>query len=317
MAVHGRITLGDLVMYFQAFQRGQEYLRQLLRGSAGLYEDSLFLNNLYDFLDLKKRVIEPARPVAVPRPLKRGIVFEQVSFGYGARPVLQEVDLVIPAGATVALVGENGSGKTTLIKLLARLYDPDAGRITFDGIDARQFGTAELRRELSVIFQDYVRYNLTARENLGFGDVAAQADTERLAKAARAAGAADLIARLPQGMDSVLGNQFDAGQELSVGEWQKIALARALLRDAQVIVLDEPTSAMDASAEYEMYKRFHEVAAGRTAILVSHRLSTVRMADRIYVLRDGRVVESGTHAELVDRAGRYADLFEAQASGYR
>lgn len=317
LTVQGGITLGDLVMYFQGFQRGQEFLRQLLRGAAGLYEDSLFLANLYDFLDLKKKLVEPAHPQAVPRPLTRGIVFDKVSFGYRGRQVLRDIDLVIPAGATVALVGENGSGKTTLIKLLARLYDPDAGRITFDGIDARNFTTTALRRELSVIFQDYVRYNLTARENIWFGNIESAPDPLQLAKAAKLAGASDLIGHLPNGMETVLGNYFDAGQELSVGEWQKVALARALLREAQVIVLDEPTSAMDASAEYEMFKRFRELAAGRTAILISHRLSTVKMADRIYVLHGGRVVESGTHDELVERAGHYADLFESQASGYR
>ncbi|HEU5296840.1 MAG TPA: ABC transporter ATP-binding protein [Burkholderiaceae bacterium] len=316
-AVGGGITLGDLVMYFQGFQRGQDFLRQLLRGLSSLYEDSLFLTNLYEFLDLKRKVREPERPHAMPRPLRDGIVFEKVSFGYGGKQVLRDVDLVIPAGATIALVGENGSGKTTLIKLLARLYDPDGGRILFDGIDARDFSTTTLRRQLSVIFQDYARYNLTVRENIWFGDIERAADPPQLARAARQAGAADLIDRLPGGMDTVLGNYFDTGEELSVGEWQKIALARALLRDAQVIVLDEPTSAMDASAEYEMFRRFRELAAGRSAILVSHRLSTVKMADRIYVLREGRVIESGTHDELVRRAGRYADLFEAQASGYR
>jgi ATP-binding cassette, subfamily B, bacterial len=316
-AIHGTITLGDLVMYFQGFQRGQEFLRQLLRGASSLYEDSLFLTNLYEFLDLKRKVVEPEHPLPPPRRLRSGIVFDKVSFGYGDRRVLKDVDLVIPAGATVALVGENGSGKTTLIKLLARLYDPDAGRITFDGIDARQFTTVALRRELSVIFQDYARYNLTVSENIWFGDIEKPLESLRLARAARQAGVADLIGRLPDGMDTVLGNYFDTGKELSVGEWQKIALARALLRDAQVIVLDEPSSALDASAEYEMFKRFRELAAGRTAVLVSHRLSTVKMADRIYVLRDGCVVESGTHDELVRRAGRYADLFEAQASGYR
>src|SRR5204863_2343309 len=188
------------------------------------------------------------------------------------------------------LVGENGSGKTTLIKLLARLYDPDAGRITFDGIDARHLATTALRRELSVIFQDYARYNLTAAENIWFGNIEEAAEPLQLARAARLAGASELIGRLPHGMDTVLGNYFDTGSELSVGEWQKIALARALLRDAQVIVLDEPTSAMDASAESEMFRRFRELAAGRTAILVSHRLSTAKMADPIHVLRDGRVV---------------------------
>jgi ATP-binding cassette subfamily B protein len=315
-AVSGGITLGDLVMFFQAFQRGQDYLRQLLRGVANLYEDSLFLTNLYEFLDLERKLVEPARPRAVPRPLRQGIVFEGVSFSYGAKQVLTDVDLVIPAGATVALVGENGSGKTTLIKLLARLYDPGAGRILFDGIDLREFATTALRRELSVIFQDYVRYNLTARENIWFGNVEAAADPEKLSTAARFAGASELIRKLPHGFDTVLGKWFEEGEELSVGEWQKIALARALLREAQVIVLDEPTSAMDAAAEYEMFKSFRDVAAGRTAILISHRLSTVKMADRIYVVHEGRIVESGTHDELLRKAGAYADLFTAQASGY-
>jgi ATP-binding cassette, subfamily B, bacterial len=316
-AVEGAITLGALVMYFAAFQRGQEFLRQLLRGLAGLYEDNLFLTNLYEFLDLKRKVAEPAQPSAVPRPLRQGIVFEHVSFHYGTKQALKDVDLVIPAGATVALVGENGSGKTTLIKLLARLYDPSAGRITLDGIDLRDFATAALRRDISVIFQDYVRYNLTARENIWFGNVDCAPDASRITAAANRAGVGDLIRGLPNGFETVLGKWFDDGEELSVGEWQKVALARALLREAQIIVLDEPTSAMDAKAEYEVFKKFREVAAGRTTILISHRLSTVKMADRIYVLRAGRVVECGTHSELVGKSGAYADLFTAQASGYR
>jgi ATP-binding cassette subfamily B protein len=316
-AVGGAITLGDLVMYFTAFGRGQEFLRQFLRSLAGLYEDNLFLANLYEFLDLKRQLAEPAQPKPVPRPLRKGIVFERVSFSYGAKKALAEVDLVIPAGVTVALVGENGSGKTTLIKLLARLYDPGAGQITLDGIDLREFSTAALRREISVIFQDYVRYNLTARENIWFGNVDCSPDAERIARAANHAGAAELIRSLPRGYETVLGKWFDDGEELSVGEWQKIALARALLRDAQIVVLDEPTSAMDAAAEYEVFQRFHELAAGRTAILISHRLSTVKMADHIYVLHAGRVVESGSHSELVRKDGTYAHLFAAQASGYR
>jgi ATP-binding cassette subfamily B protein len=315
--VQGGLSLGGLVMYFQAFQRGQESLRQLLRAGAGLYEDHLFLANLYAFLDLERKVAEPARPAPVPRPMRKGIAFEHVSFGYGDKSVLHDVSLEIPAGATVALVGENGSGKTTLIKLLARLYDPQSGRITVDGIDLRDFATADLRRQTSVIFQDYVRYNLTARENIWFGNVESDPDASRIQAAADHAGAGDVIRKLPRGLDTVLGRWFEDGSELSVGEWQKIALARALLREAQVIVLDEPTSAMDAKAEYELFERFHALAAGRTAILISHRLSTVKMADRIYVLRAGRIVESGTHAELVGRSGAYARLFAAQASGYR
>jgi ATP-binding cassette subfamily B protein len=316
-AVGGAITLGDLVMYFGAFQRGQEFLRQFLRSLAGLYEDNLFLANLYEFLDLKRKLAEPAQPKPVPHPLRKGIVFESVSFSYGAKEALAGVDLVIPAGKTVALVGENGSGKTTLIKLLARLYDPNVGRITLDGIDLREFATAALRREISVIFQDYVRYNLTARENIWFGNVDSSPDAERIARAANHAGAGELIRGLPRGYETVLGKWFDDGEELSVGEWQKIALARALLRDAQIVVLDEPTSAMDAAAEYEVFQRFHQLANGRTAILISHRLSTVKMADYIYVLHAGRVVESGTHGELVRKDGTYAHLFATQASGYR
>jgi ATP-binding cassette subfamily B protein len=315
--VQGGITLGDLVMYFQAFQRGQDYLRQLLRGLAALYEDSLFLGNFYEFLDLERKVVEPARPRPMPRPMHRGIRFENVSFSYGAKSVLTDVNLEIPAGATVALVGENGSGKTTLVKLLARLYDPAAGRITIDGIDLRDFTTTALRREVSVIFQNYVRYHLTARENIGFGSIESSADPERLASAVRFAGASELVRRLPRGLDTMLGKWFEDGEELSVGEWQKIALARMLLRDAQVLVLDEPTSAMDAAAEYEMFKRFRDMAAGRTAILISHRLSTVRMADRIYVVGGGRILESGTHDELLRGSGAYAELFTVQASGYR
>ena len=318
-AVQGNITLGDLVMYFQAFQRGQGFLQELLSGLAGLYEDNLFLSNLYEFLDLKRKVVEPAHASPIPQPMKTGIVFDHVGFRYptGTRKVLEDISLVIRPGEVVALVGENGSGKTTLIKLLCRLYDPTDGNISLDGTDLRQFETTALRRQISVIFQDYAQYHLTARENIWLGNTALAPDHERIVAAARHAGADEVITALPHGYDTILGKRFEHGEELSIGEWQKVALARAFLRDTPIIVLDEPTSSMDAKAEYAVFQNFRQLAAGRTAILISHRFSTVRMADRIYVLKDGTIAEGGTHEELIHRGGSYARLFETQARYYR
>lgn len=317
--VTGLVTLGDLVMYYQAFQRGQGFLRDMLGGLAGLYEDSLFLSNLYEFLDIQRKVVQPPRPRPVPRPMQAGIVFDHVNFRYpnSTRNVLEDLSLHIRPGEVIALVGENGSGKTTLVKLLCRLYDPQDGLITLDGIDLREFDTTALRREISVIFQDYAHYNLTARENIWFGNTRIPADQHQIALAAEHAGADDVIQRLPLGYETVLGRWFEDGEELSIGEWQKVALARAFLRDAQMIVLDEPTSAMDAKAEYEVFNRFRRLVSGRAAILISHRFSTVRMADTIYVLEKGRVSESGSHDELIRRGGAYARLFEIQAQHYR
>jgi len=317
--VQGAITLGDLVMYYQAFQRGQGFLRDILSGLAGLYEDNLFLSNLHEFFELKPKVVEPLHPGPVPCPMPPGIAFDHVSFRYptGIRKVLEDVTLTIRPGEVVALVGENGSGKTTLIKLLCRLYDPTSGIITLDGIDLRRLETTALRRGISIIFQDYAQYHLTARENIWLGNVVLPPDQERIVAAARHAGADEVITGLPQGYETILGKWFENGEELSVGEWQKVALARAFLRDAQIIVLDEPTSALDARAEYEVFKKFRQLAEGRTVVLISHRFSTVRMADRIFVLEDGRIIESGAHDELVRRGGTYARLFETQAQYYR
>lgn len=319
-AISGSITLGDLVMYFQAFQRGLASLQELLGGLAGLYEDNLFLTNYQEFMDLKPRVVEPSNPKIVPHPIASGIVFDHVSFSYAAasdRKVLQDVHFQIRPGEVVALVGRNGSGKTTLIKLLCRLYEPTSGSISIDGIDLQEFKTTDLRREITVIFQDYIRYNLSARENIWLGNTEATPSDERIETAAKRSGADQIVSGLPRGYDTFVGHWFEDGQELSVGEWQKLALARAFFRDAQVVVLDEPTSAMDAVAEHEVFHAFRRMIQGRTAILISHRFSTVKMADRIFVLEGGCIVESGSHEELVRLGGTYARMFEAQARSYR
>jgi len=317
--VQGAMTLGDMVMYYQAFQRGQTYLRDMLGGLAGLYEDNLFLSNFYDFLDLKPKVIEPRRSVPVPKPIKRGVVFDNVSFQYptGDTMVLKNINLTIRPGQVMALVGENGSGKTTLVKLLCRLYDPTTGSITMDGIDLRHFETTALRREFGIIFQDYAQYQMTAGENIWMGNILLQPDDKKIIEAAKHSGAHDILERLPQGYETMLGKWFGNGAELSIGQLQKVALARALLRDAQIIVLDEPTSSMDAKAEYAVFQNFRELASDRTAVLISHRFSTIRMADCIYMLKDGRIIEEGTHEELIHYGGSYAHLFQIQAKHYR
>jgi ATP-binding cassette subfamily B protein len=317
--VQGIITLGDMVMYFGAFQRGLGYLQDMLGGLADLYENNLFISNLYEFLDLEPKVKEPLHPLAIPRPMRKGFSFEQVSFQYpnGNRKVLEDISLTIKPGEVVALVGENGSGKTTLVKLLCRLYDPIRGSISLDGIDLRGFETMALRREISVIFQDYVKYHLTARENIWFGDIDLPTEDQQIAAAARHAGADDLIARLPKGYETILGKLFEDGEELSIGEWQKVALARAFVRDAQIIVLDEPTSSLDAKSEYEVFEKFRHLLNGRSAVLISHRFSTVRMADRIFVLDEGKIIESGSHGQLMQARGKYAYLFEKQARYYK
>jgi len=317
--VQGVITLGDLVMYYQAFQRGQGFLQEMLSSLAGLYEDNLFLSDLFIFLDLKPKVLEPHRPKSVPKLIQAGIVFDHVSFQYptGSSEVLKDISLTIRPGEHVALVGENGAGKTSLIKLLCRLYDPSEGVITLDGLDLRQFLTSELRREISVIFQDYARYNLTARENIWFGDITSPLDSERITTAARHSGIDDVITTLPLGYDTTLGKWFEDGEELSIGEWQKVALARACLRDSGIIVLDEPTSSLDPKSEDEFLEKFRSLAEGKMAVIISHRLSTVTLADCIYFLKDGRIVESGTHRELMGLGGEYFQLFEVQAKHYR
>lgn len=318
-AIQGSITLGDLVMYNQAFQRGYSALWGIFSSLSGLYEDNLFLSNFYEFLHLKPKVIEPSHPQPIPQPMRQGFAFEGVSFQYAnsSRTALKAIDFTVRPGEVVALVGENGSGKTTLIKLLCRLYDPTAGKITLDGINLNEFATEDLRRQIGVIFQDYMKYHLTARENIWFGNIDCPPDDDKIVQAACYSGADEAIAQLPQGYDSILGKQFEQGEELSIGQWQKVAIARAFLRDSQIIVLDEPTSALDPKAEYEVFQQFRQLLQGQSAILISHRLSTVKMADRIYVLEKGKMVENGTHEELMQLGGTYAHLFEIQAQHYR
>ncbi len=317
-AVTGRITLGDMVMFFQAFQRGLGNMKDLLGGLAGLYDDSLFLTNLYAFLDLAPTVKQSPEPVSVPIPIKEGIEFHNVCFRYpgGREDVLKNISFSIAPGEVVALVGDNGSGKTTLVKLLCRLYDPISGNIRIDRTDLKDFDKTSLHSQMSVIFQDYVKYFLSARENIWFGNVDCPRDSNKIADAAGKADAHELITGLPDGYDTILGKWFEKGEELSMGQWQKIALARAFFSNAQLIILDEPASALDVKTEHDIFDQFYRLIQGKSAILISHRLSTVRMADRILLLKHGRILEQGSHEALIKSGGAYAELFRIQAGRF-
>jgi len=312
-------TIGSLVMYTQAMERAAGSVSGIFDSIAMFYENSLYLSNLFEYLEQRPNVVAPASPKPLPSPIRSGVRFENVHFQYpvSEEEVLHGVSFHIAAGEKVAIVGENGAGKTTCIKLLARLYDPQQGRITVDGIDLRELDPDAWQSCIGVIFQDFARYAVTARENVGFGQVEALEDIRRIIRAAEMSGADDCIRRLKLGWENILGKMFDEGQELSLGEWQKVALARAFMRDSQILILDEPTASLDAKQEYEIFLHFNELTRGRTTILISHRFSSVRMADRILVIERGRLVESGSHEELLSLSGRYADLFNRQASGYR
>lgn len=317
--VAGLITLGDMTMFLGIFRQSQSSIRSLLDSLNRLYESNLFLDNLMTYLKLQPLLVTPADGLTAPTPILHGIEFRNVSFCYPGSDVyvLRDINLHIHPGERIALVGLNGAGKTTLIKLLTRLYDPTEGQVLLDGVDLREYDLTSLHQRFGVIFQDFVRYQFTVRENIGFGQVDALDDFDRIRDAANRGGATPVIDSLPQGYETMLGRRWEKGQELSGGQWQKIALARAFMRKAEVLVLDEPTSALDAEAEYEVFRRFAKLMAGRIAVLISHRFSTVRRADRIVVLSAGKIVELGSHAELIQLDGAYARLFNLQAEGYR
>ncbi|MEQ8936771.1 MAG: ABC transporter ATP-binding protein, partial [Amphiplicatus sp.] len=315
----GEFTIGDLTFLAGSFRRLRNLLEGLLSSFSATAGQALYLDDLFSFFEVKPEILSPDNPRLFPKPIRQGFVFENVGFRYpGAeRWAVRHLDFTLEAGEAVALVGENGAGKTTLVKLLTRLYDPDEGRILLDGFDLREYDLDELRGDMGVIFQDFVRYNLTAGDNIAVGRIEARDKRARIERAAASSQADEVIARLPAGYDQMIGKRLKNGVELSGGEWQKIAIARAYMREAQVLILDEPTAALDARSEYEVFRRFKELSEGKTAVLISHRFSSVRMADRILVLADGKVEAAGTHEELVAQQGRYAELFELQAAGYR
>lgn len=318
--LNGKISLGDMTLYLALYRQSQGSFRGLLTSLAQIYESNLFMSNLFAFLSQESQMVVPGQvQKTVPASIREGIEFRNVWFKYPGKEewALQGLNLYIRPGEKIALVGANGAGKTTLVKLLTRLYDPTEGQILLDGIDLREYNLDELREKIGVIFQDFVRYHTTARENIAFGQVKAIQDENRIMAASRRGGADSVIDSLSNGYDTMLGRWFENGQDLSGGQWQKIALGRAFMRDGEVLVLDEPTSALDAEKEYEIFQRFRELTTGKIALLISHRFSTVRMADRIAVLEDGQIKELGTHRELIDLDGTYARLFNLQAEGYR
>ncbi len=324
-AVKGTLSLGDMVLYLLALRQGQQAFSSILTAVGGMVEDNLYMSNLFSFLAMgeaerDEASEEPANGEGAYGDGERGIRLEGLSFRYPGKDTfaLDDINVFIPAGKSLAIVGHNGAGKSTLIKLLTRLYTPTKGRILLDGKDLGDYEDAELRARLSVVFQDFNQYQFSLRDNIGLGSLPDREDDARVLSAADLGGAAALAKSLPKGLDAQLGRWFKEGVELSGGQWQKIALSRAFMRrSADILVLDEPTAALDAEAEHAVFERFRTLTEGKTAILISHRFPTVRMADHILVIEQGKLLEQGTHDELVSAGGRYAALFDLQAKGYR
>jgi ATP-binding cassette, subfamily B, bacterial len=318
--VTGVFSLGTLTFLANAIRDASSNLQQTFSTLSTIADQALFLTDLIAFFDMKPTIRSKPNALPAPRPITRGFEFEGVSFRYpgSSRMVLNGLNFALRPGERVALIGENGEGKTTIVKLLTRLYDPVEGRILLDGIDLREYDLDDLYKEIGVIFQDYMRYEMTARENIAVGRIELLDNLQKLQESARKSMANEVVAKLgPSGYDQMLGRRFETGVDLSGGEWQKVALARAYLRDAQLLILDEPTSALDARSEYEVFQRFAELTAGKMAVFISHRFSTVRMADRIVVLENGKIAEEGDHEYLTSIGGRYAEMFELQAASYR
>jgi ATP-binding cassette subfamily B protein len=317
--VEGKVTIGDLAFLAGSFRQLRSLLEGILTRFTAVSQGAIYLRDFFEFFDIKPRIVQSAKPLPFPKVIQQGFIFEDVGFKYlnSERWANRHLSFTLSPGEKLALVGENGAGKTTLVKLLSRLYDPTEGRILLDGTDLREYDLTDLRLNIGIIFQDYLKYQMTFAQNIAVGNINKIDDRALIERSAKQSLADKLAVKLPGGYDQQLGKRFADGVELSGGEWQKVALARAYMRDAQLLILDEPTSALDARAEYEVFQRFAELTKGRSAILISHRFSTVRMADRILVLEKGELKEIGNHEELLQKGGIYAELFDLQAQGYR
>jgi len=317
--VNGALSIGTLTFLAGAIQQASSNIQQIFSTIAAIGDQALFLTDLLAFFQMEPTIRSKPNALPAPRPIKQGVEFRNVSFSYpgNSRLILDHINFQLHPGERLALIGENGQGKTTIVKLITRLYDPTEGQILLDGIDLRDYDLEDLHREMGVIFQDFMRYEMTAAENIAVGRVEELKNPELLQIAAHKSMADATIARLPKGYDQMLGRRFEEGVDISGGEWQKVALARAYLRDAQILILDEPTAALDARSEFEVFQRFAELTAGKMALFISHRFSTVRSADRIIVLENGRIAEEGSHDQLSRLGGKYAEMFEMQASSYR